>query len=589
MRFVTRFGVVSALAALAFVLAWPVASLAAEMRGITATEIKIGQTMPYSGPVSAFGALGKGEVGYFKMLNERGGINGRKVNLISLDDGYAPPKTVEQTRRLVESDEVALIFASIGTAHTTAIAKYLQSKNVPQLFIGSGASKFADLTQYPQATLGVQGPFRYEARLYARYALAKNPNAKFAVISQNDDYGRDYILGLKDVLGEKYDSVVTAATYEIQDPTIDSQIVKLKASGADVLVIAATPKFAAQSIRKVFEIGWKPMTFLSNVAVWVSTVMEPAGLEAGVGILSTAYVKDPDDPAWKDDPGVRGWREFMTKYVPEADQHDTNYVNAYNSAMALEAVLKACGGDHVDERGPHLLPFSGLQPAVRIDPELCVGEPAPRELDEISHLADLRHARRMDVVDAGADLVRIAVVLEGVEQFHLRARGLDRDHVGVHGANRVDDVVEFGIAHMGVDLGFVAHARGTEPEAVDRPVEIGLPLRLSQRQPLAQRGLVNLDHAGAGGFEIADLVADRERDLPADLASRCVVADERPVEDGDGAGQHRLHRLLRQRLCKPPPFDRHRLRTRDVAKENRRPDAARAIGLHPAVFGEDEA
>ena len=320
-------------------------SFAAEMRGVTATEIRIGQTMPYSGPVSAFGALGKGEVGYFRMLNEKGGINGRKVNLISLDDSYAPPKSVEQTRRLVESDEVALIFSSIGTAHNTAIAKYLQSKNVPQLFIGSGASKFADVAQYPQATMGVQAPFRYEARLYARYALAKNPNAKFAVISQNDDYGRDYLAGLKDVLGEKYDSVVTGATYEIQDPTIDSQIVKLKASGADVFVIAATPKFAAQAIRKSFEIGWRPMTFLSNVAVWVSTVMEPAGLEAGTGILSTAYVKDPDDPAWKDDSGVRGWREFMTRYLPEADQHDTNYVNAYNSAMALEAVLKACGND----------------------------------------------------------------------------------------------------------------------------------------------------------------------------------------------------------------------------------------------------
>jgi branched-chain amino acid transport system substrate-binding protein len=341
MHFVTKLSAVSALAA----LAWPLASTAAEMRGVTATEIKIGQTMPYSGPVSAFGALGKGEVAYFKMLNERGGINGRKVNLISLDDSYAPPKTVEQTRRLVESDEVAFIFSSIGTAHNTATAKYLQSKNIPQLFIGSGASKFADLTNYPQATLGVQAPFRYEARLYARYALAKNPNAKFAVISQNDDFGRDYLSGLKDVLGQKYDALVTGATYEIQDPTIDSQIVKLKASGADVFLIAATPKFAAQSIRKAFEIGWKPMTFLSNVAVWVNTVMEPAGLEAGIGIMSTAYIKDPDDPAWKDDAGVKAWREFMIKYAPDGDLHDANYVNSYNSAMALEAVLKACGDD----------------------------------------------------------------------------------------------------------------------------------------------------------------------------------------------------------------------------------------------------
>src|SRR6266700_1713428 len=263
MRFVAGFAAFGALA----VVALPTASEAAEMRGVSATEIRIGQTMPYSGPVSAFGALGKGEVGYFRMLNERGGINGRKVNLISLDDSYAPPKSVEQTRRLVESDEVALIFSSIGTAHNTAIAKYLQSKSIPQLFVGSGASKFADTAQYPQATLGVQAPFRFEARLYARYALAENPNARFAVISQNDDFGRDYLLGLKDVLGEKYDSVVTAATYEIQDPTIDSQIVKLKASGADVFVIAATPQFAAQSIRKAFEIGWRPMTFLSNVAV----------------------------------------------------------------------------------------------------------------------------------------------------------------------------------------------------------------------------------------------------------------------------------------------------------------------------------
>jgi len=341
MRFITGFAAFSALV----VLARPAVAPAAEMRGVTADEIKIGQTMPYSGPVSAFGALGKGEVGYFKMLNERGGINGRKIDLISLDDSYTPPKTVEQTRRLVESDEVALIFSSIGTAQNTAIAKYLQGKNIPQLFVGSGASKFADISQYPQATLGVQGPFRYEARLYARYALAKNPNAKFAVISQNDDFGRDYLAGLKDVLGEKYDALVTGATYEIADPTIDSQIVKLKASGADVLVIAATPKFAAQSIRKAYEIGWRPMTFLSNVAVWVSSVMQPAGLEAGVGILSTAYVKDPDDPAWKDDAGVREWREFMTKYVPDGDLHDTNYVNAYNSAMTLEAVLRACGDD----------------------------------------------------------------------------------------------------------------------------------------------------------------------------------------------------------------------------------------------------
>lgn len=374
MRFVTGIGVmaIGVIGALAC-LAWPAASSAVEMRGVTPTEIRIGQTMPYSGPVSAFGALGKGEAGYFKMLNARGGINGRKVDLISLDDGYAPPKTVEQTRRLVESDEVALIFSSIGTAHNTAIAKYLQANNIPQLFLASGASKFADIAQFPQATVGVQAPFRYEARLYARYALGKNPNAKFAVISQNDDFGRDYLAGLKDVLGEKYDSIVTASTYEVTDPTIDSQIVKLKASGADVFVIAATPKFAAQAIRKAFEVGWRPLTFLSNTAVWISTVMIPAGVEAGTGIISTAYVKDPDDPAWKDDAGVKAWREFMSQYVPEADEHDTNYVNAYNSAMALEAVLKACGDDLSTENilkhayAIHDLELPMLLPGIKIN------------------------------------------------------------------------------------------------------------------------------------------------------------------------------------------------------------------------------
>ncbi|NVN85175.1 MAG: ABC transporter substrate-binding protein [Rhodopseudomonas sp.] len=331
--------------ALAGLIAAATPCLAQNYPGVTATEIRIGQTMPYSGPVSAFGVLGKGEVAYFKMVNDRGGINGRKINLISLDDGYVPPKTVEQTRRLVESDEVALIFSTMGTAHNTAIAKYLQTKKVPQLFLASGASKFGDMAQYPMSTMGVMAPFRYEARLYARYALQKNPAAKFAILSQNDDFGRDYLAGVRDVLGEKYDSLVTAATYEVVDPTIDSQIVKLKSSGADVLIIAATPKFAAQSIRKAYEIGWRPMTFLTNVSVWLSTVIEPAGLEASTGIISSAYVKDPMDPAWKNDPGVAQWRAFMAKYMPDGDVRDQNYVNGFNNGMVLEHVLKACGDD----------------------------------------------------------------------------------------------------------------------------------------------------------------------------------------------------------------------------------------------------
>lgn len=321
------------------------AASAEDQPGITQTEIRIGQTMPYSGPVSAFGILGKGELAYFKMVNDRGGINGRKINLISLDDGYVPPKTVEQTRRLVESDEVSFIFSTMGTAHNTAIAKYLQNKKVPQLFVASGASKFGDISQYPLAIMGIMAPFRNEARMYARYALEKKPDATFAVIAQNDDFGRDYLAGLRDVLGERYDKAVTASMYEVTDPTIDSQIVSLKASGADALIIAATPKFAAQAIRKTFEIGWKPMRFLSNVSVWMSSVMEPAGVEAGVGIISTAYVKDPLDPAWANDPGVKDWRAYMQKYIPDGDLRDSNYVNGYNNGMVLEHVLKAAGND----------------------------------------------------------------------------------------------------------------------------------------------------------------------------------------------------------------------------------------------------
>lgn len=338
-----RISHLSALAALGMAAATSAAQ--ADQPGITATEIRIGQTMPYSGPVSAFGILGKGEVAYFKMINEQGGVNGRKVNLISLDDSYVPPKTVEQTRRLVESDEVSFIFSSMGTAHNTAIGKYLQGKQIPQLFLASGASKFGDVAQYPMAIMGVQAPFRYEARLYARHALQQKPGATFAILAQNDDFGRDYLAGLKDVLGEAFDRDVTVATYEFTEPTVDSQIVRLKASGADAMIIAATPKFAAQTIRKLHEIGWKPMTFLSNVSVWMSSVMEPAGLDAGTGILSTAYVKDPLDPAWSNDAGVKGWRDYMARYVPDGDIRDSNYVNGYNSAMVMAHVLKACGDD----------------------------------------------------------------------------------------------------------------------------------------------------------------------------------------------------------------------------------------------------
>ena len=321
------------------------AGAAAQTRGVTADEIKLGQTMPYSGPVSAFSPLGKGEVGYFRMLNEKGGINGRKVTLISLDDGYVPPKTVEQTRRLVEQDEIAAIFSSLGTAHNTATAKYLQGKGVPQLFIGSAASKFGDVSQYPNLVAGVQGGFRVEAAIYTRYALAQKPDATFAILAQNDDFGRDYVAGVRDGLGVEFEKRATVATYETADPTIETQVVNLKASGADVLIAGATPKFAAQAIRRVHDIGWRPMFFLANVSIFVSTVMEPAGLDKGVGILSSAYVKDPTDPAWADDPGVKQFRAVLEKYMPDGDVRDQGFVNGYNSAMAMEQVLRQCGDD----------------------------------------------------------------------------------------------------------------------------------------------------------------------------------------------------------------------------------------------------
>jgi ABC-type branched-subunit amino acid transport system substrate-binding protein len=330
---------------LAFFLGIAAPVLAQNAPGVTATEIKIGQTMPYSGPVTAFGTLGKGEAAYFNMVNDQGGVNGRKIKLISLDDGYAPPRTVEQTRKLIEQEEVALIFSTIGTATNSAIAKYLNERKIPQLFIGSGANKWGDYKELPWTMPGVQATFRSEGRIYTKYILEKNPHAKIALLYQNDDFGRDYMSGVKDVLGDKYAATVKEASYEFTDPTIDSQIVALQGSGADALIVAATPKFAAMAIRKVYDLGWKPTFFLSNVAIWVSTVMEPAGVEKGVGILSSAYVKDPTDPAWDNDPAMKEWKAFVQKYVPGGDIKDQNYVNSYNSGMVLVQVLKQCGND----------------------------------------------------------------------------------------------------------------------------------------------------------------------------------------------------------------------------------------------------
>jgi branched-chain amino acid transport system substrate-binding protein len=319
--------------------------VAADAPGVTATEIKIGNTMPYSGPASAYGAIGKGESAFFKMLNEQGGVSGHKIDFISLDDGYSPPKTVEQIRKLVEQEGVAFTFQTLGTPPNTAIQKYLNQKKIPQLFVATGADKWGNYKDNPW-TIGWQPSYRTEAQIYAKYILANKPDAKIGVLYQNDDFGKDYVAGLKDVLGDKYaQMVVKEASYEVTDPTIDTQIVTLQGSGADTLVTAATPKFAAQTIRKVYDIGWKPLHFLTNVSISVAAVLEPAGKDKAAGIITGAYGKDPTDPKWQNDPGMNEWRAFMKKYLPDADLADANYVYAYGVGLTMVQVLKQCNGD----------------------------------------------------------------------------------------------------------------------------------------------------------------------------------------------------------------------------------------------------
>jgi branched-chain amino acid transport system substrate-binding protein len=313
--------------------------------GVTATEIKIGQTMPYSGPLSAYGAIGKAEVAFFKMVNDKGGVGGKKIDLLTVDDSYSPPKTVEQIRKLVESDGVAFIFNSLGTASNTAIQKYLNQKKVPQLFVATGADKWSEYKEFPW-TMGWQPSYRVEAKIYGKYILAQKPDAKVCVLYQNDDFGKDYLVGLKEGLGDKYGKmVVKEASYEATDPTVDSQVVSLQASGCDTLITAATPKWAAQTIRKVFDIGWKPTHFMSNVSISVAAVLTPAGLDKSTGIITGAYLKDPTDPVWKDDPGMNEWRDFMKKYMPDSDTADGNFVYGYGVAATLMQVLKQCGND----------------------------------------------------------------------------------------------------------------------------------------------------------------------------------------------------------------------------------------------------
>jgi ABC-type branched-subunit amino acid transport system substrate-binding protein len=311
--------------------------------GASDTEIKIGNIMPYSGPASAYGIIGRTEAAYFKKINDEGGINGRKINFISYDDAYSPPKTVEQARKLVESDEVLLIFNSLGTPPNSAIHKYMNAKKVPQLFVATGATKWNDSQNFPW-TMGWQPNYQSETQIYAKYILKNHPNAKIAVLFQNDDYGKDYLKGLRDGLGSKAASMIVAEeSYETSEPTIDSHIVKLKATGADIFVNITTPKFAAQAIKKVAEIGWKPVHFLNNVSASVGSVIKPAGFENAQDIISAAYVKDASDKQWDNDPGMQEFYAFMNKYFPEGDKLDGGTVVGYGVAQTLVQVLKQCG------------------------------------------------------------------------------------------------------------------------------------------------------------------------------------------------------------------------------------------------------
>jgi branched-chain amino acid transport system substrate-binding protein len=313
--------------------------------GATDTEIKIGNIAPYSGPASAWGVIGKTETAYFRKINAEGGINGRKITFISYDDAYSAPKTVEQARKLVESDEVFLIFNSLGTANNAAIQKYMNAKKVPQLFVATGATRWNDPQNFPW-TMGFQLSYQSEARVYAKYVLNEKPHARIAVLYQNDDYGKDYLKGLKDGLGDKAASMIVAEdAYDVAEPTIDSHVVKMKSLNADVFVDITGPKFAAQAIRKAAEIGWKPLHFLNGISSSIGAVIKPAGFENAQGIISVAALMDPLDPQWKDDPGMKAFDDFLAKDFPEGNRADGLVIAAYNVAQALVHVLKQCGNN----------------------------------------------------------------------------------------------------------------------------------------------------------------------------------------------------------------------------------------------------
>jgi len=341
--------------------------------GATDSEIKIGNIMPYSGPASAWSVIGRTEAAYFRKINAEGGINGRKINFISYDDAYSPPKAVEQARRLVESDEVLLIFGPLGTPSNTAIHRYMNAKKVPQLFVQTGATKWNDPHNFPW-TIGWQPNYQSEARIYAKYILRERPNARIAVLYQNDDYGKDYLKGLKDGLGDRAASMIVGEdAYDLSETTIDSHVVKMKSLNADVFVDITGPKFAAQAIRKAAEIGWKPLHFLNLVSASIGAVIKPAGFENAQGIISVAYLMDPLDPQWKNDPGMKAFDEFLAKDFPEGNRADSLIVGGFNVAQTLVQVLKQCGDnltrENVMKQAANLKDFrtTNLLPGITIN------------------------------------------------------------------------------------------------------------------------------------------------------------------------------------------------------------------------------
>jgi ABC-type branched-subunit amino acid transport system substrate-binding protein len=339
---------IKAFAATALLLALGSGTATAQKKndiGSTDTEIKIGNIAPYSGPASSYATIAKTEAAYFKMINESGGINGRKINFISYDDGYSPPKTVEQVRKLVESDEVFALFQVVGTPGNSAIAKYLNQKGVPHTFVGSGATKWADPKNQPWS-IGWQPNYQSEARIYARYIQKNYPGKTVGILYQNDDFGKDYLTGFHDAFGKDTSKIIVAEVpFEVSSPTVDSQVVQIKGANPDIFVNIATPKFAAQAIKKIGEMKWTPVQVLTNVSVSIASVMKPAGIENAQGIISAAYLKDPNDPTWKNDPGMNEWRAFMTKWYPEGDLTDAATVFGYGAAQGLVQVLKQCGDE----------------------------------------------------------------------------------------------------------------------------------------------------------------------------------------------------------------------------------------------------